>query len=403
LFPGRIMNLNHKYVAGIDFVEKLGRADLQDQFVFVRADLNVPLDGEKITDDTRIRAILPTLKYLTENEAKVILISHFGRPQKELEAGKSIDEVKAELSLVPVAAELDSLLPGGHTSFIPSLIDDRVVDYVKNLRSGHIHLLENIRFYSEEISEDEHTRRALALKLMELTGRDEINGFFVNEAFGASHRDHASVTGFQNILPSYGGFLMKKELQFLGNLIEQPEHPFLAIVGGAKVSTKIGVIESLMNIADTIILGGAMPFTFLKAKGVNVQNSKVEENYLEEANRLMALAYQKKKRFLLPVDLGVGEKFKKDTMRKEVVVTEIPQGWVGLDVGAISQKNYREEILKAKTVLVNGPLGVIEFDNFFEGTLKMIDALRETKATVVAGGGDNLFPHSIFFKFFPYA
>ena len=344
--------------------------DLKGKKVFVRCDFNVPMDeNQNITDNTRIVAALPTIKYLLEQNCKVILASHLGRPK---------GEVKPEFSLKPVAKELSRLL-GKEVIMANDVIGEDAKEKAANLKEGEVMLLENVRFHREETDNDPEFAKQLA----------SMAEIFVNDAFGAAHRAHASTAGIAAYLPAVSGFLIEKELTVLGNAINNPERPFMAILGGAKVSDKIGVIDSLLDKVDTLMIGGGMAYTFFKAQGYNVGNSLCEEEKIGLALEAMEKAKQKGVKLLLPVDTKVGKEFKPDTESKTVAWTEIPEGWEGFDIGEKTIEMFKNELKTAKTVIWNGPLGLFEFDQFAIGTNEIAKALSELDATTIIGGGDS--------------
>ena len=344
--------------------------DLKGKKVFVRCDFNVPMDeNQNITDNTRIVAALPTIKYLLEQNCKVILASHLGRPK---------GEVKPEFSLKPVAKELSRLL-GKEVIMANDVIGEDAKEKAANLKEGEVMLLENVRFHREETDNDPEFAKQLA----------SMAEIFVNDAFGAAHRAHASTAGIAAYLPAVSGFLIEKELTVLGNAINNPERPFMAILGGAKVSDKIGVIDSLLDKVDTLMIGGGMAYTFFKAQGYNVGNSLCEEEKKGLALEAMEKAKQKGVKLLLPVDTKVGKEFKPDTESKTVAWTEIPEGWEGFDIGEKTIEMFKNELKTAKTVIWNGPLGLFEFDQFAIGTNEIAKALSELDATTIIGGGDS--------------
>lgn len=344
--------------------------DLKGKKVFVRCDFNVPMDeNQNITDNARIVAALPTIKYLLDQNCKIILASHLGRPKGEF---------KPEFSLVPVAKELSKLLDR-EIIMAKDVIGEDATEKAANLKEGEILLLENVRFHREETDNDPEFSKKLA----------SMAEVFVNDAFGTAHRAHSSTTGIADYLPAVSGFLIEKELQFLGNAVSNPERPFVAILGGAKVSDKIGVIDSLLEKVDTLIIGGGMAYTFFKAQGYEVGDSICEEDKLDLATSLMEKAKEKGVKFLLPVDTKIGKEFKPDTESKTVKCTEIPEGWEGFDIGEESIKMFIEEVKKAKTVIWNGPLGLFEFDQFAIGTNAIAKVLSEIDATTIIGGGDS--------------
>ena len=344
--------------------------DLKGKRVFVRCDFNVPMDeNQNITDNTRIVAALPTIKYLLEQNCKIILASHLGRPKGEF---------KPEFSLLPVAKELSKLL-NKEVIMAKDVIGEETIQKALNLKEGEIMLLENVRFHKEETENDPEFAKKLA----------SMAEVFVNDAFGTAHRAHASTTGIADYLPAVSGFLIEKELKFLGNAVNNPERPFVAILGGAKVSDKIGVIDSLLEKVDTLMIGGGMAYTFFKAQGYEVGNSICEVDKLDLAKSAMEKAKQKGVKLLLPVDTKVGKEFKEDTESKIVKWTEIPADWEGFDIGPETIKMFTEELKTAKTVVWNGPLGLFEFDQFAIGTNAIAKALAELDATTIIGGGDS--------------
>ncbi len=344
--------------------------DLKDKKVLVRCDFNVPMDENRnITDNRRIVAALPTIKYLLEQNCKIVLCSHLGRPKGEF---------KKEFSLEPVAKELSKLL-GKEVIMAKDVIGEDAENKAKNLKNGEILLLENVRFHREETDNDPEFAKKLA----------SFGEIFVNDAFGTAHRAHASTEGVTKYLPAVSGFLIEKELKFLGEALENPERPFVAILGGSKVSDKIGVIENLLEKVDTLIIGGGMAYTFFKAQGYSVGESLCEEDKCDLALELMEKAKEKNVKFLLPIDNKVGKEFKPDTESKTVKSTEIPDGWEGLDIGEETIKLYKEELKNAKTIVWNGPLGVFEFDQFAVGTNEIAKALGDIDAIKIIGGGDS--------------
>ena len=353
--------MNKKTIRDIDFKGKK---------VLVRCDFNVPMDeNQNITDNRRIVAAIPTIKYLLENNCAIILCSHLGRPKGEF---------KPEFSLKPVAKELSRLLDID-VKMAKDVIGEDAKKLASNLQQGEIMLLENVRFHREETDNDENFAKELA-SLAEI---------FVNDAFGASHRAHASTAGVAKFLPAVSGFLIEKELNFLGNAITNPERPFVAILGGAKVSDKIGVIDSLLEKVDTLMIGGGMAYTFFKAQGYNVGNSICEEDKLDLAKEAMEKAKAKGVKLLLPIDTKIGKEFKPDTESKTVAWTEIPDGWEGFDIGEKTIEMFAEELQTAKTVIWNGPLGLFEFDQFAIGTNAIAKILADLDATTIIGGGDS--------------
>ena len=344
--------------------------DLKGKKVFVRCDFNVPMDEKQnITDNTRIVAALPTIKYLLEQDCKIILASHLGRPK---------GEVKPEFSLAPVAKELSKLL-NKEVIMAKDVIGEDATNKAENLKEGEIMLLENVRFHREETDNDPEFAKKLA----------SMAEVYVNDAFGAAHRAHASTAGIAQYLPAVSGFLIEKELTVLGNAINNPERPFMAILGGAKVSDKIGVIDSLLDKVDTLMIGGGMAYTFFKAQGYSVGNSLCEEEKTGLALEAMEKAKQKGVKLLLPVDTKVGKEFKPDTESKTVAWTDIPDGWEGFDIGEKTIEMFKNELKNAKTVIWNGPVGLFEFEQFAIGTNEIAKTLADLDATTIIGGGDS--------------
>ena len=344
--------------------------DLKGKKVFVRCDFNVPMDeNQNITDNRRIVAALPTIKYLIEQNCRIILASHLGRPK---------GEVKPEYSLKPVAKELSKLL-GKEVIMANDVIGEDATTKAENLKEGEILLLENVRFHKEETDNDPEFAKKLA----------SMAEIFVNDAFGTAHRAHASTTGIADYIPGVSGFLIEKELKFLGNAVNNPERPFVAILGGAKVSDKIGVIDSLLDKVDTLMIGGGMAYTFFKAQGYNVGNSLCEVEKTGLALEAMEKAKSKGVKLLLPIDTKIGKEFKPDTESKTVAWTEIPDDWEGFDIGEKTIEMFKNELKTAKTVIWNGPLGLFEFDQFAIGTNEIAKTLAELDATTIIGGGDS--------------
>ncbi|CAN8240445.1 unnamed protein product [Cochlearia groenlandica] len=355
-------------------VGTLKEADLKGKSVFVRVDLNVPLDdNSNITDDTRIRAAVPTIKYLMGNGSRVVLCSHLGRPKG----------VTPKYSLKPLVPRLSELL-GVEVVMANDSIGEEVQKLVAGLPEGGVLLLENVRFYKEEEKNDPEFAKKLAA----------LADVYVNDAFGTAHRAHASTEGVAKFLkPSVAGFLMQKELDYLVGAVANPKKPFAAIVGGSKVSTKIGVIESLLSTVDILLLGGGMIFTFYKAQGHSVGSSLVEEDKLDLAKSLMEKAKAKGVSLLLPTDVVIADKFAPDANSKIVPATEIPDGWMGLDIGPDSIKTFSEALDTTKTIIWNGPMGVFEFAKFAAGTEAIAKQLAELSGkgvTTIIGGGDSV-------------
>ena len=348
----------------------IGDIDLKGKKVFVRCDFNVPMDeNQNITDNRRIVSALPTIKYLIDQNCKIILSSHLGRPK---------GEVKPEFSLAPVAKELSKLL-GQEVLMAKDVIGESAKTLAANLKEGQVMLLENVRFHREETDNDPEFAKQLA----------SMAEVFVNDAFGTAHRAHASTEGISHYLPSVSGFLIEKELKFLGDALNNPVRPFVAILGGAKVSDKIGVIDSLLEKVDTLMIGGGMAYTFFKAQGYGVGNSLCEPDKCELALSLMKKAKDKGVKLLLPVDTVIGKEFKPDTESKTVAWTEIPDGWEGFDIGEKTIEMFKDELKTAKTVIWNGPVGLFEFDKFAVGTNSIAKALADLDATTIIGGGDS--------------
>ena len=344
--------------------------DLKGKKVLVRCDFNVPYNDERvITDNRRIVAALPTIKYLIENECKVILCSHLGRPK---------GEVKPEYSLNIVAAELTKLL-GQEVKLAKDVVGEDAKALAANLQAGEVMLLENVRYEAGEEKNDEELSKAFA-SLAEV---------FVNDAFGTAHRAHSSTTGVASYLPAVSGFLIEKELNFLGTALENPERPFMAILGGKKVSDKIGVIEALIEKVDVLMIGGAMAYTFFKSMGYEVGNSICELDKLDLAQELMKKAEAKGVKLMLPVDTKVGKEFDANTESQTVKYTEIPDGWEGFDIGQETIELYANELKNAKTVIWNGPVGLFEFDQFAIGTNSIAATLADIDAVKIIGGGDS--------------
>jgi phosphoglycerate kinase len=346
------------------------KVDLKGKRVFIRADFNVPLDENgNITDDGRIRSTLPTINYALDNGAKVILASHLGRPK-----GKP----NPKYSLAPVALRLNRLL-NKEVKFAKDCIGPDVEHDVQGMRPGDVLLLENLRFHAEEEMNDEGFSKALAA----------FTDVYVNDAFGTAHRAHASTFGItKHVKVSVAGFLMKKEITYLQKTVANPVRPFVAILGGAKVSGKIGVIENLQNKVDKIIVGGAMAFTFSKAQGYEVGNSLVEPDMLDMAERLRKSARDKGVKFYLPVDYVVAENANDGAETKIVTSQEIPKGWIGLDIGPATTRLFSEAIQDAKTIIWNGPMGLFEKDAYSRGTFAIARSVADAYATTIVGGGD---------------
>ncbi len=358
--------------------------DLTGKRVLVRADFNVPLDPQgNITDDTRIRASLPTIQALAQAGAKVILTSHLGRPIKKDKETGALQITREGNSLAPVATRLSQLL-GQPVAFAPDCIGPEAEAVVSRLENGQVALLENVRFYPEEEANDPEFARKLA----------SLADLFVNDAFGSAHRAHASTAGVTAYLqPAVAGYLVEKELQFLSGAIENPQRPLAAIIGGSKVSTKIGVIERLLEKVDKLLLGGGMIFTFYQAQGIPTGKSLVETDKLELARSLMEKAKARGVELLLPVDVVVADKFDKDANAQTVSIHQIPDDWMGLDIGPESVKAFQAALQGCKTVVWNGPMGVFEFDRFAAGTeaiARTLADLTQAGAITIIGGGDSV-------------
>ena len=344
--------------------------DLKGKKVLLRCDFNVPLDENlKITDSTRIVAALPTIKYLLDNNCKIVITSHLGRPK---------GEYKPECSLAPVAKALSELL-GQEVKMAKDVIGESSKELKANVKEGEVVLLENVRFHKEETDNDPEFAKELA------SGCD----IFVNDAFGSAHRAHASTTGVASYLPAVAGFLIEKEIDFLKNTIDNPVRPFMAIVGGAKVSDKIGVIEALLDKVDTLFIGGGMSYTFFKAQGYEVGQSLCEPDKCDLALSLMEKAKNKGVKMFLPLDVRVGKEYSPDTEVKVVPFDQMPSDWEGMDIGEKTIELYSKELKSAKTVMWNGPVGVSEFEKFAIGTNAIARVLADLDATTIIGGGDS--------------
>ena len=338
--------------------------------VLVRCDFNVPLDADKnITDETRINAALPTIKYLLDNGAAVILCSHLGKPK---------GVVNAKYSLAPVAKSLSDKL-GFEVKLAPDCVGDEVKAMAAALEPGKAILLENLRFHAEEEANDAAFAKELA----------DLAEIYVSDAFGTVHRAHASTAGVAAYLPAVAGFLIGKELDFLGNAVENPERPFLAILGGAKVKDKIGVIDNLIEKVDTLIIGGGMAYTFMKAQGGSIGDSLVDDERLQDALRFIDKAKAKGVKLLLPVDTVIADAFEGYTAIKNCKAGEVPDGWQGLDIGPETVKLFSDAVKEAKTIVWNGPMGVFENPDFAKGTLAVATAMAESNTITIIGGGDS--------------
>ena len=345
--------------------------DVRSKRVLVRVDYNVPLDANgNVSDDKRITASLPTINYLLEQGARIILCSHLGRPK---------GEVKKEFSLAPMAKRLKELLPNVNIYFASDCIGEEAQQKAAALKDGEILLLENLRFHKEEEKNDPEFAKKLA-SLAEI---------YVSDAFGTVHRAHASTAGVAAYLPAVAGFLIGKELSIMGGALENPERPFVAILGGAKVADKIGVITNLLNKCDTLLIGGGMAYTFFKAMGYEIGDSLLDAESIDLAKQLMETAKEKGVKLLLPVDTVVAKAFAADAEHMTVAANAIPAGWQGLDIGEKTRELFAAEIKNAKTVIWNGPMGVFEFPEFAKGTEAVAKACAECGGTTIIGGGDS--------------
>ncbi len=343
--------------------------DVKGKRVLARCDFNVPMQDGVITDIKRITGAMPTIKYLSEHGAKVILCSHMGRPKGEF---------NMKYSLAPVAAKISELL-GKPVIMASDVIGEDAKAKAAALKDGDVMLIENVRFHKEEEKNDPEFAKELA----------SMADIFVNDAFGTAHRAHASTEGVSHYLPSVCGFLIEKELEIMGGALEHPQHPFVAILGGAKVSDKIGVINNLIDKVDTLIIGGGMAYTFLAAKGFSIGNSLCEADKLDLASELLAKAAEKGVELLLPVDNRLGDRYDPECDFMLVHSDEIPDGWMGLDIGPATEELYAEAIKDAKTVVWNGPMGVSEWDKFASGTRAVAQAVADSGAISIIGGGDS--------------
>ena len=337
--------------------------------VLVRCDFNVPLENGVITSDKRIVASLPTIQYLLKNNAKVILCSHLGRPKGEF---------KPEFSLAPVAVRLSELL-GKEVKMATDVVGENAQALAKDLRDGDVMLIENVRFHAEETKNDPEFSKKLA----------SLADIFVNDAFGSAHRAHSSTTGVADYIPAVCGYLIQKEIAFIGGALENPKRPLVAILGGAKVSDKIGVITNLLEKVDTLIVGGGMAYTFMKALGHSIGDSLLEADKIDLAKEMMDKAEAKGVKFLIPVDNVVGKEYKADTEDMIVSSDEIPDGWMGLDIGPKTREIFADAIKGSGTVIWNGPMGVSEWEKFAAGTIAVATAVAESGAISIIGGGDS--------------
>lgn len=346
--------------------------EVKGKKVLARCDFNVPLKDGEITNDKRIVAALPTIKYLMENGAKVILCSHLGRPK---------GEYKPEFSLAPVAKKLSEHL-GTEVKLAgdPEVVGENAKAIAAELKDGEVMLLENVRYRKEETKNEENFSKELA----------SLADIFVNDAFGTAHRAHCSTTGVASYIPAVCGYLIQKEIKFMGGALADPKRPLVAILGGAKVSDKIGVIANLIEKCDTIIIGGGMAYTFMKYLGHSIGTSLLEEDWVEKAGQMMADAKAKGVNFLIPIDNKVGKEYDENTESQIVNSDEIPDGWMGLDIGPKSQALFVDAIKGAGTVIWNGPMGVSEWENFAAGTIAVANAVAESGAVSIIGGGDSV-------------
>jgi len=355
-------------------IKDLSDDEIKGKKVLIRCDLNVPLDGEKITDDTRIRSSIPTIEYLKGKGAIVTVCSHLGRP-------KGVD---GKFSLRPCATRMGEIL-GEDVTLASDCIGDEVYKIIENAKEGDVIMLENTRFYKEETENEPAFAEKFAAPF----------DMFVNDAFGTAHRAHASTEGVTKFLsPSVSGFLLAKELEYLDGAVSNGEKPMIAIVGGSKVSTKITVLEALLDKCDTVIIGGGMVFTFLKAKGLEVGTSLVEDDFVDTAKEVLAKAEKLGKTILLPSDIIVADAFSADANTKVVSADNIPEGWMGLDNGPETTKEQKESLSTAKTVIMNGPMGVFEIEKFAKGTFDLINILgditKDNGCITIIGGGDSV-------------
>ena len=354
--------LNKKTVTDIDVASRR---------VLVRLELNVPLDENRnITDDKRIQTTLPTVRYLIEHRARVIICGHMGRPKGKADPA---------FSLAPVAKRFAELLPGVSVAFATDVIGENARAAIAAMQDGDVVILENVRFHKEETANDPAFARKLAA----------LADIYVNDAFGSSHRAHASTEGVAHFLPAVAGFLVGKELDVMVGAISRPKRPFVAILGGAKVEDKIGVIVNLLNKVDTLVIGGGMAYTFAKAQGGSIGNSLLDESHVEAALDMLNQAKQKGVNFLLPVDAVAADAFSNDANRRTVDIMSIPDGWIGMDIGPKSIEIFKAAVADAQTVIWNGPMGVFEFKNFAEGTRAVAEALAGSGAVTIIGGGDS--------------
>ena len=355
------MALNKKSITDVE---------VKGKRVLVRCDFNVPLDNGVITNDKRIVASLPTIKYLLDGGAKVILCSHLGRPKGEF---------VPEFSLKPVAARLAELL-GVKVSMAEDVVGESAQKLAAEVQEGEIVLLENVRYEKGETKNDPELSKKFA----------SLADLFVNDAFGSAHRAHSSTTGVADYIPAVGGFLINKEIEFIGGALEAPKRPLVAILGGAKVKDKIGVITNLLNKVDTLVIGGGMAYTFMKALGHNIGTSLLDEENIEFAGEMMKEAEKKGVKLLIPVDNKIGKEYDKNTEWKVCPSDEIPEGWMGLDIGPKTEKLFADAVKDAGTVIWNGPMGVSEWENFASGTIAVATSVANSGAVSIIGGGDSV-------------
>ncbi len=344
--------------------------EVKGKKVLVRCDFNVPLNEGKITNDKRIVASLPTIQYLLKNVAKVILCSHLGRPK---------GEVVPEFSLKPVATRLSELL-GLTVKMADDVVGESANALAADLQEGEVLLLENVRYEKGETKNDPELSKKFA----------DLADIFVNDAFGSAHRAHASTTGVADYIPAVGGYLINKEIEFIGGALEAPKRPLVAILGGAKVSDKIGVITNLIDKVDTLIIGGGMAYTFMKSLGYNIGDSLLDAENVEQAGEMMKKAEAKGVKFLIPVDNRIGKEYKPDTENMVCESSLIPDGWMGLDIGPKTEKLFADALVGAGTVIWNGPMGVSEWEAFASGTIAVATAVANSGAISVIGGGDSV-------------
>lgn len=347
--------------------------DIKGKRVIMRVDFNVPLnDKQEITDTTRVDKAMPTIEYVLGQEgSSLILMSHLGRPKGER---------KPEMSLKPVAEYLKTKLPSNDVIFAEDCVGDEAKSKAEALKAGEVLVLENLRYHKEETKNDEGFSKELAA----------LADVYVNDAFGTAHRAHASTEGIAKVLPGVSGFLLEKEIKFLGETVSNPEKPFVAIIGGAKVSSKIGVLEHLLGKVDTLVIGGGMAYTFFKAQGYEIGKSICEDDYLDTAKNVLADAEAKGTKILLPVDNVIADDFSNDANMKTVDSNKIEPEWEGVDVGPKTIEQIKNVLKDAKTVVWNGPLGVFEMENFAKGTFAIAEAVAESAATSIIGGGDSV-------------